>query len=102
MAAVGERLGIETGVDLFKLMDVAEDRVLPIMPETAPCRSGLYNAWFRRVYSTFLYQAKEAESKYGLSARDILMELARKKMIGGQEDMIEDTALTMAKERDLA
>ena len=101
MAAVGERLGIETGVDLFKLMDVAEDRVLPIMPQPPRADRDSITLGFAGVYSTFLYQAKEAERKYGLSARDILMELARKKMIGGQEDMIEDTALSMAKERDL-
>tara|TARA_R110000868_G_scaffold408989_2_gene693619 strand:+ start:945 stop:1988 length:1044 start_codon:yes stop_codon:yes gene_type:complete len=101
MAAVSERLGIETGVDLFKLMDVAEDRVLPIMPKPPRADRDSITLGFAGVYSTFLYKAKEAESKYGLSARDILMELARKKMIGGQEDMIEDTALSMAKAREL-
>ena len=101
MAAVGERMGIKTGVDLFKLMDVAEDRVLPIMPQPPRADRDSITLGFAGVYSTFLYQAKEAERKYGLSARDILIELARKKMIGGQEDMIEDTALSMAKERDL-
>lgn len=101
MAAVSERMGIETGVDLFKLMDVAEDRVRPIMPQPPRADRDSITLGFAGVYSTFLYQAKEAERKYGLSARDILIELARKKMIGGQEDMIEDTALSMAKERDL-
>ena len=101
MAAVSERLGIETGVDLFKLMDVAEDRVLPIMPKPPRADRDSITLGFAGVYSTFLYKAKEAESKYGLSARDILIELGRKKMIGGQEDMIEDTALSMAKARAL-
>ena len=101
MASVSERMGIKTGVDLFKLMDVAEDRVLPIMPQPPRADRDSITLGFAGVYSTFLYQAKEAERKYGLSARDILIELARKKMIGGQEDMIEDTALSMAKERDL-
>ncbi len=101
MAAVSERLGIETGIDLFKLMDVAEDRVLPIMPQPPRADRDSITLGFAGVYSTFLYKAKEAERKYGLSARDILMELARKKMIGGQEDMIEDTALSMAKARAL-
>jgi len=101
MAAVSERMGIETGVDLFKIMDVAEDRVLPIMPQPPRADRDSITLGFAGVYSTFLYQAKEAEQKYGLSARDLLIELARKKMIGGQEDMIEDTALSMAKERGL-
>ncbi|MBB4631121.1 4-hydroxy-2-oxovalerate aldolase [Sphingosinicella soli] len=100
-AAVCERLGIETGVSLFKLMDVAEDRVLPIMPSPPRADRDSITLGFAGVYSTFLYQAKEAQRKYGLPARDLLLELARKKMIGGQEDMIEDTALSMAKERGL-
>lgn len=100
-AAVTERLGVVTGVDTFKLMDVAEDRVLPIMPKPPRADRDSITLGYAGVYSTFLYQAKEAEKKYGLSARDLLLELARKKMIGGQEDMIEDTALTMAKEQGL-
>ena len=51
------------------------------------------------VYSSFLLFAKRAEAKYGVPARDILVELGRRGMVGGQEDMIEDTAMTMARER---
>jgi 4-hydroxy-2-oxovalerate/4-hydroxy-2-oxohexanoate aldolase len=51
------------------------------------------------VYSSFLLFAKRASVKYGISARDILLELGRRKMVGGQEDMIEDAAITMARER---
>ncbi|MGV7120406.1 4-hydroxy-2-oxovalerate aldolase [Sphingopyxis sp. 550A] len=100
-AAVCDRLGVETGVDTFKLMDVAEDRVLPIMPRPPRADRDSITLGYAGVYSTFLYQAKDAHRKYGISARDLLLELARKKMIGGQEDMIEDTALTMAKEQGL-
>ncbi|MOA59056.1 4-hydroxy-2-oxovalerate aldolase 4 [compost metagenome] len=45
--------------------------------------------------------AKRASLQFGVPARDILVELGRKKMIGGQEDMIQDTAMTMAKERGI-
>lgn len=100
-AAVCERMGIETGVDTFKLMDVAEDRVLPMMAKPPRADRDSLTLGYAGVYSTFLYAAKEAQQKYGLPARDLLVELGRLKMIGGQEDMIEDTALTMAKERGL-
>jgi 4-hydroxy-2-oxovalerate/4-hydroxy-2-oxohexanoate aldolase len=100
-AAVCERMGLETGVDTFKLMDVAEDRVLPMMPKPPRADRDSLTLGYAGVYSTFLYAAKDAQRKYGVPTRDLLMELARKKMIGGQEDMIEDTALTMAKERGL-
>lgn len=100
-AAVGERMGMETGIDVFKLMDVAEDRVLPMMPKPPRADRDSLTLGYAGVYSTFLYAAKDCERKYGLPARDLLVELGRLKMIGGQEDMIEDTALTMAKERGL-
>ena len=51
------------------------------------------------VYSSFLLFAKRAEQKYGIPARELLVELGRRKMVGGQEDMIEDTALTLARQR---
>ena len=100
-AAVCDRMGIVTGVDTFKLMDVAEDRVLPMMAKPPRADRDALTLGYAGVYSTFLYNAKEFARKYGIPARDILVELGRKRMIGGQEDMIEDTALTMAKERGL-
>ncbi|MFA7585139.1 MAG: 4-hydroxy-2-oxovalerate aldolase [Novosphingobium sp.] len=100
-AAVCERMGIITGVDTFALMDVAEDSVLPMMAKPPRADRDSLTLGYAGVYSTFLYAAKEAEAKYGLPARDLLVELGRLKMIGGQEDMIEDTALTMAKQRGL-
>ena len=53
------------------------------------------------VYGSFLLFAKRAEKKYGVPARDILLKLAEKKFVGGQEDLIDDTAMTMARERGL-
>lgn len=100
-AAVAERMGIETGIDTFKLMDAAEDKVLPMMERPPRADRDSLTLGYAGVYSTFLYFAKDAERKYGLPARDLLVELGRLKMIGGQEDMIEDTALTMAKARGL-
>jgi 4-hydroxy-2-oxovalerate/4-hydroxy-2-oxohexanoate aldolase len=49
------------------------------------------------VYSSFLLFAKRAEARYGISARDLLVELGRRRTVGGQEDMIEDLALDMAR-----
>ena len=100
-AAVAERMEIDTGVDVFKLMDVAEEQVLPMMARPPRADRDSLTLGYAGVYSTFLYNAKEAERKYGLPARDLLVELGRLKMIGGQEDMIEDTAMTMAKARGL-
>lgn len=100
-AAVCERMGMNTGVDLFRLMDVAEDIIVPMMDHLVRVDRESLTLGFAGVYSTFLLHAKRAAERYGVPARDILVELGRRKMIGGQEDMIEDTAMTMAKERGL-
>ncbi len=99
--AVCDRMGIETGVDTFKICDVAEDRVVPMMDHIIRIDRDSLTLGYAGVYSSFLLFAKRAASKYGLSARDILVELGRRGMVGGQEDMIEDTAMTMARERGL-
>ena len=100
-AAVCERMGMETGVDLFKLMDAAEDIIVPMMDHLLRVDRESLTLGFAGVYSTFLLHARRAAERTGVSARDILVELGRKKMIGGQEDMIMDTAMTMAKARGL-
>jgi 4-hydroxy-2-oxovalerate/4-hydroxy-2-oxohexanoate aldolase len=92
-------MGIETGVDVFKIQDVAEDLVVPIMDHIIRIDRDSLTLGYAGVYSSFLLFAKRAEAKYGVSARDILVELGRKGMVGGQEDMIEDTAMTIARER---
>ncbi|CAM3914802.1 4-hydroxy-2-oxovalerate aldolase [Roseateles saccharophilus] len=97
--AVCARMGMETGVDVFKIQDVAEDLVLPIMDHVIRVDRDSLTLGYAGVYSSFLLFAKRAEAKYGVPARDILVELGRRGMVGGQEDMIEDTAMTLARER---
>ena len=102
LIAVCNRMGIETGVDLFKIEDVAEDIVVPMMDHLIRIDRDSLTLGYAGVYSSFLLFAKRAEAKYKVPAREILMELGRRGLVGGQEDMIEDTAITMAKERGLA
>ena len=99
--AVLDRMGVETGVDLYKIMDVAEDLIVPIMDQPIRVDRNALTLGYAGVYSSFLLFAERAEKKYGISARDILVELGRRGTVGGQEDMIEDLALTMAKEKGL-
>jgi 4-hydroxy-2-oxovalerate/4-hydroxy-2-oxohexanoate aldolase len=98
--AVCSRMGIETGVDVFKIQDVAEDLVVPMMDHIIRVDRDSLTLGYAGVYSSFLLFAKRAEKKYGIGAREILLELGRRKMVGGQEDMIEDTVLTMLRERE--
>ena len=99
LVAVCDLMGIETGVDTFKIQDVAEDLVVPIMDFPIRIDRDALTLGYAGVYGSFLLFAKRASQKYGIPARDILVELGRKGMVGGQEDMIEDTAMTMARER---
>ncbi|MFT6899024.1 MAG: 4-hydroxy-2-oxovalerate/4-hydroxy-2-oxohexanoate aldolase [Paraglaciecola sp.] len=97
--AVLERMGVKSGVDLFSIMDVAEDLVVPMMDHPIRVDRDALTLGYAGVYSSFLLFAQRAEKKYGVSARDILVELGRRGTVGGQEDMIEDVALTLSKQQ---
>jgi 4-hydroxy-2-oxovalerate/4-hydroxy-2-oxohexanoate aldolase len=97
LCAVLNRMGCETGIDLYKIMDVAEDLITPMMDQVIRIDRDSLTLGYAGVYSSFLLFAQRAEKKYGVSARDILVELGKRGTVGGQEDMIEDLALTMAK-----
>ncbi|SFV17290.1 4-hydroxy-2-oxovalerate aldolase [Pseudoduganella namucuonensis] len=101
LVAVCARMGIETGVDVFKISDVAEDLVVPLMDHAIRIDRDALTLGYAGVYSSFLLFAKRAEAKYGVPARELLLELGRRGMVGGQEDMIEDTAMTLARARGL-
>ena len=101
LVAVLDRMGIDTGVDVWKIQDVAEDLVVPLMDFPIRIDRDALTLGYAGVYGSFLLFAKRAENKSGIPARDLLVELGRRGMVGGQEDMIEDTALTMARERGL-
>ena len=101
LVAVMDRMEVNHGIDLYKIMDVAEDLVTPIMDNPIRIDRDSLTLGYAGVYSSFLLFAKRAAAKYGLSSRDILVELGRRRTVGGQEDMIEDLALDMAKARGL-
>ncbi len=99
--AVCERMGLHTGIDLFAIMDVAEDIVVPLMGEPVRVDRESLTIGYAGAYSTFLLFARRAARRYGVDARELLVEMGRRRMIAGQEDMIEDVAMTLAKERGL-
>jgi len=102
LVAVLERGGAEHGVDLYKIMDVAEDLVVPMMDTPVRVDRDALVLGYAGVYSSFLLFAQRYAKKYDLSSRDILIELGRRKTVGGQEDMIEDVALDMVRARGAA
>jgi 4-hydroxy-2-oxovalerate/4-hydroxy-2-oxohexanoate aldolase len=102
LVAVCDLMAITTGVDVFRIQDVAEDLVVPIMDFPIRIDRDALTLGYAGVYGSFLLFAKRAEQKYGVPARDILVEMGRRGMVGGQEDMIEDTAMTLARTRAAA
>ncbi len=95
LVAACERSGIPTGVDPLAVMDAAEEVVRPIKPVQGVIdRDGLLLG-YAGVYGSFLLHSKRAAERYGVDAKDILLELGRRKVVGGQEDMIIDVAVEL-------
>lgn len=95
LVATCEKSGIPTGVDTFAMMDAAQDAVRPLRPDMGVIdRDGLMLG-YAGVYGSFLLHARRASERYGVPTRDILLELGRRGMVGGQEDMIIDVALAL-------
>jgi len=95
--AVVTRMGAKTNANVFKLMAIAEEIVVPMMDQPIRVDRDSLVLGYAGVYSSFLLHAQRAAKKYGVASEDILMELGRMKTVGGQEDMIEDVALNLTK-----
>lgn len=96
LAAVLEKMGLNPGLDVYKLMDAAEYVIAPMMPyQPIPNRDAI-SIGYAGVYSTFLLHAQRAGERYGVDPRDILTELGRRQAVAGQEDWILDVALELA------
>lgn len=99
LIAVLDRMGISTGVDLYQIMDLAEDIVAPILQVPQEITRDSLVLGYAGVYSSFRLHAQRAAGKFGIDSRDILIELGKRKVVGGQEDMILDVAAEIAQAR---
>lgn len=96
LVAVLNKMGLDIGIDLYKMMDLAEHIVGPILQRPQEIRTGSLAMGYAGVYSSFLLHAERAGKRFGIDSRDILIELGRRGIIGGQEDMIVDVAAELA------
>ncbi|WP_067726825.1 4-hydroxy-2-oxovalerate aldolase [Oceanobacillus damuensis] len=97
LVAVLEKMGIPTGVDTYKMMDIAEDIIAPILPKPQEINRDSLTLGYAGVYSSFLLHSKRASEKFSVDSRDILVELGKREIVGGQEDMITDVAAELSK-----
>jgi 4-hydroxy 2-oxovalerate aldolase len=98
LAGLMQKIGIDSGLDLYRLMDVSEDQVTKMMTKPQEITSISLISGMAGVFSAFSTQVKKAAAQFKVDPRDIFIELGKRKIVGGQEDFIVDVAMNLAQQ----
>jgi len=101
LVAVLHKMGIQTGLDLYTLLDNSEQIIAPIMKKPIEINSVTLVSGIAGVFSGFAPHVEKAANKFGVDPRDIFMELGKRKVVAGQEDIIIDVASYLKQKKDL-
>jgi len=99
IAAVLEKAGIDTGCDWYRLMEVGEKHLRPLITHSLEVTNEALTLGMTGIYSSFYQRVMRVVAETGVSARAVFEELGRHKVVGGQEDMILDVVLELLQKK---
>jgi 4-hydroxy-2-oxovalerate aldolase len=102
LVAVLNKMNVEHGAELYPLIECADELVRPMQQRPVIVDGRALMMGYAGVYSSFLLHTERAAKKIGVDARDILLEIGRRKLVGGQEDLIVDVALELKQRKGVA
>jgi 4-hydroxy 2-oxovalerate aldolase len=97
LMALMQKMGMETGVDLYKMLDASEEAVTDMMNKPQETDAVSIVSGLAGVFSGFSSHVRKAAEKFGVDPRDIFMELGKRQVVGGQEDIVVEVAAELAK-----
>jgi 4-hydroxy 2-oxovalerate aldolase len=100
LVAALQKSGYDTACDLMRLIHAAEDIVAPKMTRPQIVDSVALMLGYAGVYSSFFLHAKRAAEQFGVDPLEILVELGKRRIVGGQEDQIIDIAYEFSQKQD--
>lgn len=99
LAAVFSKLGVDTGIDVDKILGVATNVAKPIIERLPWMDEGSIMQGYSGVYSSFLLHAERAGERYGVDPAEVLRICGERGLVGGQEDMLIDIAIELSKSK---
>lgn len=102
LVAILQKMGINTNLDLYKLMDNSENIIATLMKHPLEINTVTLTSGLAGVFSGFAPHAIKAATRFNVDVRDILIELGKKKVVAGQEDIIIDVATFLKQKKDSA